>query len=326
MRGARVFKRWQSILETGNTAPMTGQMSPDFIEVFRSFDRKQCDDRAFMLAAVNIPSEVGIDTASYVVSVPYAQAAFATDHLWQYEQELRRRPRIALPPAPVYRHAWVGSVLYVVVLAVVAMIVVRGWWRPDTFSIGTLDATAVQAGQWWRAITALTLHLDIVHLMMNLGAGAAIGFLVGRQIGAGHAWLLTVLGAGLANLVEALFSMPGHQSAGASTAVFAALGLLSAHSWRTRSTASHPTLRRWAPLIAGAALLGLLGTGASDQVAETGTDLIAHVFGFVIGAALGILVATPRLATMLARAPQWVSGALTIALLAASWSLALVSG
>jgi rhomboid protease GluP len=162
-----------------------------------------------------------------------------------------------------------------------------------------------------------------VHLLMNLGAGAAIGLLASRQIGTGHAWLLTVLGAGLANLVEALFSMPGYQSVGASTAVFATLGLLAAHSWRTRRIASHPTLRRWAPLIAGAALLGLLGTGASDQVAETGTDLIAHVFGFVTGCILGILIARPELSIRANKVPQWISGTLALVLIAGAWGLAL---
>jgi membrane associated rhomboid family serine protease len=301
-------------------------MTPDFIEVFRSLDRAQCDDRAFMLAAVNIASEVGLGSTGYVVRVPYTQAAFATHHLWQYEQELRRRPRVVLPPARVYPHAWVGSAIYIALLALVAMIVVRGWWRPDTFMVGSLNAAAVQSGQWWRAITALTLHLDIVHLLMNLGAGAAIGMLASRQIGVGHAWLLTVLGAGLANLVEALFSMPGYQSVGASTAVFAALGLLAAHSWRTRRNATHPKLRRWAPLVAGAALLGLLGTGASDQLAETGTDIIAHAFGFVTGGVLGVVVAQPVVALRVNAVPQWMSGTLTLALVAIAWSLTLLSG
>ena len=299
---------------------MSVQMTPDFIEVFRSLDRRQCDDRAFMLAAVNIPSEVEVDSASYVVSVPYGQAAFANHHLWQYEQELRRRPRIVPPPARVYPHAWLGSALYVALLVLVAMAVVRGWWRPDTFAIGTLDAAAVQSGQWWRAFTALTLHVDIVHLLMNLGAGAAIGYLASRQIGTGHAWLLTVLGAGVANLVEALFSMPGHQSVGASTAVFAALGLLAAHSWRTRLNGSHATLRRLAPLIAGAALLGLMGT------AGEGTDILAHLFGFVAGGVLGVVVAMPNVARRMNALPQWMSGALTLALIAGAWSLALMSG
>ncbi|MEO8309265.1 MAG: rhomboid family intramembrane serine protease [Pseudomonadota bacterium] len=248
---------------------MSSQMTADLVDVFRSLDRRQCDDRAFMLAAVSIPSEVDAGATGYVVRVPYAQVAFANHHLWQYEQELRRRPRMVLPLPRVHPHAWVGSACYVLLLALISTIAVRGWWRPDTFALGMLDARAVQAGQWWRAVTALTLHLDIVHLLMNLGAGAAIGLLASRQIGVGHAWLLTVVAATLANLVEALLSMPPHQSVGASTAVFAALGLLAAHSWHTRGAAASSRLRRWAPLVAGVALLGLLGTGASENTADT---------------------------------------------------------
>ncbi|MEO8308664.1 MAG: rhomboid family intramembrane serine protease [Pseudomonadota bacterium] len=301
---------------------MSSQMPADLVQVFRSFDRAQCDDRAFMLSAVSIPSEVDTDTTGYVVRVAYAQAAFATHHLWHYEQELRRRPRMVLPQARAHPYAWVGSALYVLLLSLVATIVVRGWWRPDTFIIGTLDAGAVQAGQWWRAITALTLHLDIVHLLMNLGAGAAIGFLAGRQIGVGHAWLLTLLGAGLANLVEAIFSMPGHQSVGASTAVFAALGLLAAHSWRTRGAVANSRLRRWAPLVAGAALLGFLGTGASESTADAGTDIIAHAFGFLVGAGLGVLAAHVRVAALLSQIPQWITGVITLGLVGISWWMA----
>ena len=178
-----------------------------------------------------------------------------------------------------------GSALYVAILVLAAMMVVRGWGRLDMFALGTLDAAAVQAGQWWRAFTALTLHVDIVHLMMNLGAGTAIGYLASRQMGVGTAWLLTVLGAGVANLTEALASVPGHQSVGASTAVFAALGLLAAHSWRTYGVQAKTSLRRRAPIIAGAALLGFLGT------AGEGTNLVAHLFGFAYGAVLGVLVA-----------------------------------
>jgi rhomboid protease GluP len=304
---------------------MSGQVMTEMIEVFHAPGRALCDDRAFMLSAVGIPSEIALEPTGYVVRVHHAQAAFAAHHLWRYEQELRR-PRIAgsLPVAHAWPHAWVGSVIFIALLAAIAVVVVQGWWWPDTFSVGSLDAAAVQAGQWWRAFTALTLHLDIVHLVMNLGAGAAIGLLASRQIGAGSAWLLTVIGAGLANLAEALLSVPAHQSVGASTAVFAALGLLAAHSWRTRRVASHPTLRRWAPLIAGAALLGLLGTGASEQGMDTSTNLIAHAFGFVVGAVLGVVAARPGVASFLARLPQWMSGVITLGIVGFSWMLALM--
>jgi membrane associated rhomboid family serine protease len=257
--------------------------------------------------------------------VPHAQAAFALHHLWHYEQELRRRPRVAMPQARVFPHAWVGSALYVAVLVAVAVAVVRGWWRPDLFAAGMLDATAVQAGQWWRAFTALTLHVDIVHLMMNLGAGTAIGLFAGRQLGVGTAWLLTVLGAGLSNIIESILAAPAHQSVGASTAVFAALGLLAAHSWRTRSAVAPSTARRWAPLVAGVVLLGLLGTGASEELADTGTNLIAHAFGFVIGGVLGAVAAAPAIAARLNAVPQWLSGAAAFALVAGAWLLAVAA-
>lgn len=294
---------------------MSNPMTPDLIEVFHSPDRAPCADRAFMLAAVNIPAVIEFGPTGYVVRVPHAQAAFAAHHLWQYEQELRRRPRV-MPQARLFPHAWVGSTLYVAVLVAVAFAAVQGLWRPDLFAVGTLDGAAVQAGQWWRAFTALTLHVDIVHLMMNLGAGAAIGHLLGRQIGAGSAWLLTVLGAGLANFLEALLGPPAHQSVGASTAIFAALGILAVHSWRTRTAAAPTRVRGVAPLVAGVVLLGFLGTTGE------GTDLIAHAFGFVVGGAIGGVVAVPAIWMRLEKIPQWLAGAFTLLLVAIAWLLA----
>ena len=289
----------------------------DMIEVFSAPGRAQCDDRAFMLSAVNIPSVVEAGLGGYVIRVPYAQAAFATHHLWQYEQELRSRQPVASAEISPYPYAWTGGALYVAILVLAATMVVRGWGRLDMFALGTLDAAAVQAGQWWRAFTALTLHVDIVHLMMNLGAGTAIGYLASRQMGVGTAWLLTVLGAGAANLTEALASVPGHQSVGASTAVFASLGLLAAHSWRIYGVLAKTSLRRRAPIIAGAALLGFLGT------AGEGTNLVAHLFGFAYGALLGILVAQPRVSQIFARIPQWLSGVMTLGVIGLSWVMAL---
>jgi len=154
-------------------------------------------------------------------------------------------------------------------------------------------------------------------LMMNLGAGTAIGFLASRQMGVGTAWLLTVLGAGMANFSEALASVPAHQSVGASTAVFAALGLLAAHSWRTYGVLAKTSLRRRAPIIAGVALLGFLGT------AGEGTNLVAHLFGFTYGAMLGILAAQPGFTRLFARIPQWSYGVIALGVIALSWFLAL---
>ena len=233
------------------------QVAP--VEVFRSLTREACDDRAFMLSAVNIPSEIVASVAGYSVYVAHPQGALAAHHLWQYEQEMRRRQVAAIPAPPLPQHpdAWVGSLLYVVLLVLVALAVVNGWGRADLFALGELDSARVQQGQWWRSLTALTLHLDIVHLVSNLGAGVAFGYFASRQIGAGTAWLLIVLAAGVSNFIEAWLGTTSHRSVGASTAVFAALGLLAAHAWRTRLVRCAPM---GAPLGATGGWRGTAGT------------------------------------------------------------------
>jgi membrane associated rhomboid family serine protease len=165
----------------------------------------------------------------------------------------------------------------------------HGLVRLDAFDVGELDAARVQAGQWWRAWTALTLHVDGPHLAANLAAGVWFGYLAARQMGAGSAWLLTVTGAGIANLLEGLLGPADHTSVGASTAVFAALGAMSAFSWRERLPLRQHWGRRWGPLVAGVILLGWTGS------AGEGTDVIAHLAGFAVGAVLGATVALPPL-------------------------------
>ena len=208
--------------------------------------------------------------SEFLLQVPGPDAPYAIRHLLQYEAE-NRAPPPPPPPPRVYPHAWVGGVLYVAVLMGVAWALSNGLVRLDAFELGVLDAQRVQAGQWWRAWTALTLHLDGPHLAANLAAGVWFGYLAARQMGAGTAWLLIVTGAALANLLEGLFGPPEHQAVGASTAVFAALGAMSAYSWRERFQLPQRWARRWGPLIAGVILLGWTGS------AGEGTDLVAHV-------------------------------------------------
>ena len=290
---------------------------PALVEVFRSPSPADCEDRAFVLAAVQIPSQIAAHAGGHSLHVAPQQAALAAHHLWHYAQEQRRRPPAPAPlPAP-FPLAWVGSGVYAVVLALVALAVVLGWGPPDLFVRGMLESGAVRGGQWWRAITALTLHIDRTHLVSNLGAGAAIGYFAARQMGAGTSWLLIVVAASASNFVEAWLGVASHRSVGASTAVFAALGILAAHTWRTRHLRGARWARNFAPLVAGTVLLGLLGSSGE------GTNLVAHVFGFAMGLVTGWLIAAPALQPLLRRLPQWVGGAAALGLLLLGWALAL---
>ena len=118
-------------------------------------------------------------------------------------------------------------------------------------------------------------------------------------------------------MLEAVLGPATHQSVGASTAVFTALGLMAAHSWRTRLPLRLSWARRWAPLVAGAVLLGWLGT------AGEGTDVVAHVMGFIVGCLFGATAGRPAVARILDRVPQSLAGTIALASLAVAWAFAL---
>ncbi|HEY4210975.1 MAG TPA: rhomboid family intramembrane serine protease [Steroidobacteraceae bacterium] len=282
-----------------------------------------------MLFAVAIPSAIARGDRAYVLLVESHDVAAALDHLRRYEVErlTRRRP---LPPAPkLYTDAWTGSLVYVIVILTVALVIANGVGRLDAFDLGELHAGSVQAGQWWRVWTALTLHVDAGHLSANAAAGAWFGYLASRLMGAGRAWLLVVLGAGLANGAEAFFAPAFHRSVGASTAVFTALGLMSAYSWRSRLAYPQRWALRWGPLVAGLLLLAWTGTGGGS-VEEPGSgdqsvDVAAHALGFVVGLLVGAGVSVRAVARVLDRVPQWVSGLLALVPIVVSWVRALTS-
>ena len=146
-------------------------------------------------------------------------------------------------------------------------------------------------------------------------------------------WLLTVVGAGVANLLESLLGPSSHQSVGASTAVFTTLGMMAAYLaraiWLPQRWA-----RRWGPLVAGAILLGWMGSGGLRRIRQQLTfvgpvesggtvDVVAHVSGFFMGAVLGVVVAIGRVRRAFQRVPQWASGAAALASIVAAWVFAL---
>lgn len=288
------------------------------VAVYRSLGRRDCEDRAFMLGAVGIASAVVLRDEHFVLEVAASDADGALLQLTQYEAE-NRAPPPSPPVPPLHPQAWAGCIGYAAWLLGVAYAVSNGLFRLDAFNIGELDGARVQSGQWWRAWTALTLHLSGPHLAANLGAGIWFGYLAGRQLGVGVAWFLIVTGGGVANLLEGLLGPPWHQSVGASTAVFTALGLMSAYTWRERFQLPQSWVPRWGPLVAGVILLGWLGTAGEH------TDIMAHLLGFGIGGLLGVVAALPAVSRRLHDLPQWPAGLAAMAIMAGAWVLALAN-
>jgi membrane associated rhomboid family serine protease len=298
------------------------------VEVFRSHLRRPSDERAFVLTAVGINSWVEWDGSAWVLSVESVARAHAEHHLWQYEQE-RQRPVPKDVPFHPQPGAWHGSLLYVAALLLVPFALAQGWFPVDPYVAGVMDPLRMQAGEWWRAVTALTLHWDASHLLGNVGSGALLGFSAAQVWGNARAWLLILLAGVLANFTEGMLGQGGYVSAGASTAVFAALGLVAAHAWRTRRQSAQSSMRRWAPLIAGVAMLGFFGSGAGSGTGSPGllaeadtTNVLSHALGFVAGVLCGVLAASHRGAAWLMRVPAWLAGIAVPVLVLGAWTLA----
>lgn len=294
-------------------------IEPPPVAVYRSHWRPACAERAFVLQAVGIGSQVVQDGRGWALLVAEADTPAAAVQLRRYE--LENPPRRRLPELePPHRAAWAGVAGYVLVLLVVGYLAGLHAFGTDWLTAGGLVGAAVLSGEPWRTVTALTLHFDVAHLVANLGFGAVFGLFAAQALGPGVAAATILAAATAANGLNALVQPSGALSAGASTAVFATLGLLAGYEWRRRAAAPERRAWRWAPLIAGVFLLGFTGAGGEN------TDVVAHVAGFATGALAGFAHARWRVP----RGPraQWVTGLASLAAIAAAWAsaIALSSG
>ncbi len=263
------------------------------------------------IASRQVPMPLGIG-----LFVAAADAADARHELAAYEHENAPRRRAVRPAAAIHQ-GWPAALAYALLLLFFYGAARRDLWGIDWLEAGAVQAGLMRAGEEWRAVTALTLHLDHGHLIGNLLAGMAIGTLAAQLLGPGLAWLAILLAGTLGNLLAALLRAPDHTAIGASTAVFAALGIVSAFTRQRRWLQRDLRLRRLAPLGAGVLLLAYLGFGGER------TDVGAHVAGFAVGLAVGWVLARWYERVPRGTRAQWRYGGLAAGLLLLSWAIAI---
>jgi len=211
-------------------------------------------------------------------------AEAAAEQLARFDRESAAWPPAPLPvPAP-RRGEWTAPFLWAILLLAAFRAQLRspGRWE----EAGDLDPSAIfRHGQWWRPATALFLHVDLGHLLSNLFFGFFTFAAVLTTLGRWRGLALLVLASVAGNLAVAAINLSApYHSLGASTAIFAGLGLLNGEAiW---STIRHGSLRIFVPLSAGGILLALYGAGGLN------VDVLAHVCGFGAGLVLGF--ATPQ--------------------------------
>jgi membrane associated rhomboid family serine protease len=245
-------------------------------------DRRHADEWAVVLAAAGIPHWLRRRLDGWAVIVAPDDAAAAQQALAAYDQEnTRDGTGGAETTAPARPPTIVGAVAALLLAGFFAITGPRAG-RSAWFEHGSADAARMVAGEWWRAVTALTLHADAPHLAGNAVALAILMTAVCGRVGPGvGAWLLLLAGAGGNALTAAAYG-GGHVSVGASTTVFGAVGILA--GLRIAAPAPASARKSWVVVAAALALLALLGTGPH-------ADVLAHLFGFAVGGGLGLSAA-----------------------------------
>jgi rhomboid protease GluP len=287
-------------------------------------DAQRLDTWLLTLRARGIPAMLQrLDEAIALHVLPvHAEAARAElDAMEAEELEARRAVEagtgVRAARMPYSRLAPIGGALFALLLVGFYTITGPSAERSHWFAAGASDAARVLAGEWWRTVTALTLHADSNHVLSNIALGGIVITMVMRRTGVGLGAALVVLAGALGNLVNAWGYGAHHSSIGFSTAVFGAIGILGGLTYIS-AVRDRSTLRgrpAWIPIAGAVALLAMLG--ASEK-----SDMLAHLFGTFTGLAVGLAAGATNL-----RPRTWwgqsVAGLAALGMVAGAWHLAL---
>jgi rhomboid protease GluP len=155
----------------------------------------------------------------------------------------------------------------------------------DRFQLWAGNSSAtIQHGEWWRVFTALFLHANWLHLIMN-GAGLWIfGTAVEKTMGRWRFLVVFLLAGALGNVASA-FVAHYDVAIGASGGIFGVIGAFTIVVWRLRSPMYHVLRRR---LLVVLALM--IATDFTIGGLEPHVDNLAHVGGFISGILIALLL------------------------------------
>ncbi len=290
---------------------------PGYEVVCETGHRGEATELRFVLESLGVKSKIKQFRGGWLILVPGDDAIRAAEEIASYQRESAEQSIERPVLIPTYGGALVGVSVYAGVLMLVAVLMGRSVFGFDWWTAGQMQAGLVMEGQWWRTVTALTLHLDPGHVGSNLVFGCVFGLMAGRVLGGGVAWLVIVFSGALGNLVNAMLQSADHTSIGASTAVFSALGVLVSHALQPRSGPRENFLKRWSPLIGGLVIFGFTGIGGEN------TDVTAHATGLLAGLVLGWVGAALPSDWLSSRRIQQVSGVVALMFVVIAWTVGL---
>jgi rhomboid protease GluP len=223
-----------------------------------------------------------------------------------------------LPEAPVTTALIVANVLVFVIMVALSghLPLARGFGAEVL-----VDAGASVGVPSWRWVTAAFIHVNALHIFMNMWVLAQIGVLGERAIGRGLFLATYVLTGASGNALGTFLALarerPPSVSAGASGAIMGLFGVAAVFAWRT---GQQPIAKALAKNVLFILVLGFLLTSGG----AVAVDNAAHVGGLLLGAVIGLLRARwPRPTT---RGQEAVLFGGSIAIVAAAFVFVRLGG
>lgn len=236
---------------------------------------------SLVLSSQYILHRVVRGAGSASILVPTGDAAEAIRQITAFEQENITWQTDWVPPSDVASPTPAITVIMLLgvfhLMTLAGLFVSRAMWMSE----GSAQAGQILSGELWRAVTALTLHVDTLHVLSNIVIGGFFVVWLCRELGTGLGWLTILFSGIFGNLINAVVQSPLHNAVGASTAVFGTIGILSALRIQAQEEGSKGVLL---PLMSGIILMAFLGSGGER------TDVGAHLFGLLSGLALGAVL------------------------------------
>ena len=204
------------------------------------------------------------------------------------------------------RRAWLCYVLFALNILIFILMVLASKNRANMFISGTdfpvllnfgakLNALIFQQTEWFRVVTAIFLHIGILHLALNSYMLWNVGPTIERLFGASRFFIIYLF-SGIAGGIGSVFSDYYFKSdgvgAGASGALFGLVGVSLAVSYKYRSKLPEGFRKVLGPGMIQVVAINLIYGFMNNASASRGSKIgnAAHIFGLLGGGILGLTI------------------------------------
>jgi membrane associated rhomboid family serine protease len=196
----------------------------------------------------------------------------------QHCPECVAEARRSAPKVRTVMAATAPGVMTILIINVICFIAQEA--VPDiTFRFG-LVPRAIDAGEWWRLLTPMVLHADIIHILFNSIALFSFGPYVEGAFGTRRFVTLYVASGFFASATSYALGPVNKLGVGASGAIFGMIGVLLVYAFKRRSSAVHGQFLTQ--------LVFIIGLNLWIGFTNPFIDNYAHLGGLFAGMLLGL--------------------------------------